>query len=91
MAELLRIPPPIPGYRDGRDKWRGANKHKQAPVHGETGVSFDSLEMSILDEVESEDEQASTDTEIDEGEVLERCARPLEHGPADFSIGLDDV
>ena len=38
-------------------------------MHGETGVSFDSLEMSILDEGEGEDEQASADTVADEGEV----------------------
>ena len=65
----MRIPPPIPGYRDGRDRWRGADKHEQTPVHGETGVSFGSLEMSILDEAGNGDEQLSADTGADEGEV----------------------
>ena len=85
-AELLRIPPPMPGYRDGRDRWRGADKHEQTPVHGETGVSFGSLEMSILDEGEGEDEEASADTGADEGEV----PSPVEEdGGEDVQVSAD--
>ena len=55
-------------------------------MHGETGVSFDSLEMSILDEGESEDEQASADTGADEGEV----PSPVEEdGGEDVQVSAD--
>ena len=55
-------------------------------MHGETGVSFDSLGMSILDEGEGEDEQASADTGADEGEV----PSPVEEdGSEDAQVSAD--
>ena len=55
-------------------------------MHGETGVSFDSLEMSILDEAGNKGEQLSADSGTDEGEV----PSPVEEdGSEDVQVSAD--